>query len=382
MKIVFLTFHNYITKAQGGFHLFARELAKNNEVVFFTYPRSWFVYYKKTRDPVYNDVMSVVRKPVLKDNVLNVTSLFFIPPKKIMKFMPTVLIEWLHKCTFPSFNAFCDKYFEGADCLIFESTPSVYLWKFIKRKYPSSKLIYRPSDPIIANSLLQLYHAKEIEFMQNADMTFIVNEVGEKLYERSIPDFRQTVKYKVLSNGVDVASYRKNYPRPEVLKGDKIAIYVGAAPIEWKLVIESAVKLPQIDIYIVYPALVPDYFLEAVEKNKNLHFINGILPSEVPAFIKNSDVVIVPYETGRYKNFAWGITAKYYQAMAAEKPIIAYQDTKDLEQLDIRVADTYDEFINYLEYADYTGGKKYDFDFSSKEWSVLATQMLDVIKSL
>ena len=52
----------------------------------------------------------------------------------------------------------------------------------------------------------------EQNILLKADMNLIVNQEGLDAYRKQIPDFDSKVKYKLLSNGIDLDSYKKEYP--------------------------------------------------------------------------------------------------------------------------------------------------------------------------
>jgi hypothetical protein len=224
-------------------------------------------------------------------------------------------------------------------------------------------------------------YQKQLEeyVLLNADFNFIVNEDGVKLYSKQINDFKSRVKYSILRNGVDVSKFRTKYECPNVLKQNNTALYVGAINVEWPLVVESAKKLPDINFVIVCPAEIPDYAKN--EQLSNLTFIPGIKPSEVPMYVTNCDLIIVPNPKNVYKIRPWGITAKYYQAMTARKPIVSYSDTEELKKYGVNVSYDYDSFISNLAIA-MNGPREVTYDYDAKDWSMIASTFIEKLKTL
>ena len=102
---------------------------------------------------------------------------------------------------------------------------------------------------------------------------------------------------------------------------------------------------------------------------ENLTYVPGIKPDQVPAWITNCSVVMVPYVTDFYKDRPLGITAKYYQAMAAGKPIVAYCDTPKLADVGVTVTYCYEDFISAVEKAMSAGSQHYQFDLQGRDWN-------------
>ena len=110
--------------------------------------------------------------------------------------------------------------------------------------------------------------------------------------------------------------------------------------------------------------------------------LSGRIPQEVPAWITNCSVVIVPYVTDFYKNRPLGITAKYYQAMAAGKPIVAYCDTPKLKDEGIPVTYTYKDFIEECRKSIEIKSKAYNFDLKDRQWSNITRKFMELLNSL
>ena len=102
----------------------------------------------------------------------------------------------------------------------------------------------------------------------------------------------------------------------------------------------------------------------------------------MPNWVTNADVIIVPNPRNWYKSRPWGVTAKYYQAIAAKKPIISYHDIDELEKLNISV--TYDtkSFVSQLSKAIKNKTTNYCIDLKEKDWNRISNIFHDEIESL
>ncbi len=378
-KITFITGHNWFSKRQGGFHQFARAASLSGaETVFFSFPRPYYGYFMK-REQINANVIRRLKKGVYYANpsVLNVCFPTFRLPDAAGKFLPDWLMNFLLTHSFVSFKKFCKNFLVGTDCFVFESCDGIALLSKIKKFFPDAKIIYRPSDPLVFASVPARVKELEKKMLFSADMNLIVNNEGLDAYKKELPDFEQKAKFKILSNGIEIESYKKTYPVPPVLENKKTVLYVGAWEVEWNLLFLAAEKIPDAVFVVVCPNYPSKEIQQKASASKNIIYIPGILPGEVPAWITNASVVMVPYVTDFYKDRPLGITAKYYQAMAANKPIVAYCDTSKLKDVGIPVTYSYEDFILAVKYALGQGSKKYSFDLAGRDWKVVCRKFLE-----
>lgn len=380
-KIVFITTHNWDTKRQGGFHKFAEATALAGiETVFFSFPRPYYGLFMKREQlnpQVINTLKKGIRYEVGAGSVLNVTFPTLRLPDAAGRFLPDWLMNFLLMASFKCFRAFTKKFFAGSDCFVFESCEGVAYVDVIKKWFPEARIIYRPSDPMVYASVPERVKALERHMLYTAHLCLIVNQEGVEAYRKSIPDFDQKVTYKVLSNGIDLDSYKKNYPVPPQLDKPNTVLYVGAWEVEWPLLFEAAEKLPQCNFVVVCPNYPTEKILRQVETVENVHYVPGIKPDQVPAWITNCSVVMVPYVTDFYKDRPLGITAKYYQAMAARKPIVAYCDTPKLTEVGVKVTYNYQDFIGGIQTAISQGSCDYQFDLQGRDWGEITSRFID-----
>ena len=385
-KITFLTGHNWKSNRLGGFHKFAEEAVKQGiDVVFFSFPRPYYSYFqhqelynKKTIKQLQKGIVYNYEKATLK----NVTFSTFKLPNFFNKFLSDSAMNAFERFSIKSFKKFALENFSNTDVFVFESCDGMIFLKKLKKLFPNAKFVYRPSDPLMFDGCLIRYYKNEKYMILNADLNIIVNQEGLNLYKRKIPDFEKTVKYTLLSNGVDIESYQKKYPIPELLQRSNTFLYVGAWEVEWNLLFESAKTLPDFNFIIVCPNYPEESIVQNIKNYSNLFYVPGIKPQEVPAWITNCSVVIVPYVTDFYKNRPLGITAKYYQAMAAGKPIVAYCDTPKLKDEGISVTYTYKDFIEECKKSIEIKSKAYNFDLKDRQWSNITKKFMELLNGL
>ena len=384
-KITFITTHNWDTKRQGGFHKFAEAAAEAGiETVFFSFPRPYYGLFMK-REQLNKSVINTLKKGKYYDfcghNILNVTFPTLRLPDSAGRFLPSCFMNFMLTHSFRSFKHFCKKFLSGTDCFVFESCEGVAYIDKLKKLFPAAKMIYRPSDPMVYASIPERVKKLEQHMLYSADLNILVNKEGLESYKKSVPDFESRVKYTVLSNGIDINSYTKSYPAPDLLQKPNTILYVGAWEVEWPLLFKAASENPEYNYIVVCPNYPSQDIQNKVSDTNNLFYVPGIKPAEVPAWITNCSVVMVPYLTDFYKDRPLGITAKYYQAMAARKPIVAYCDTPKLKEAGVAVTYSYDDFINSVRNAVNQKECNYNFDLGDRRWENITAKFLELLRN-
>lgn len=386
-KIVFITTHNWDTKRQGGFHKFAEAAARQGiETIFFSFPRPYYGIWMK-REQLNKNVIKVLTKGKAyqiensENTILNITFPTLRLPDSFGKCIPPFVMTFLAQTSLKPFRQFAKKFLAGTDCFVFESCEGIFLLNKIKKYFPDAKIIYRPSDPLVFDSVSQRLKEAEKKILKTANLSLIINDEGLAAYRAEISNFDHSVKYAMLSNGVDIESYRQKYPVPELLKKQNTILYVGAWEVEWSLLFEAATACPAFNFIVVCPNYPDTAISVKIKKYANLFYIPGIKPVDVPAWITNCDVVMVPYVTDFYKDRPLGITAKYYQAMAAEKPIVAYCDTPKLKEAGIPVCYTHEDFIFSIKNSLENKTIKYSFNLKDRDWNTICKQFLNFIRT-
>ncbi len=380
-KIVFITSHNWDTRRQGGFHKLAEAACRAGlETVFFSFPRPYYGLLLK-REQLNAEVikkLSAGARYELEEGreILNVTFPTFRIPDACGKVVPACIMNFLLRHSLGTFRSFAKKFLAGTDCFVFESCEGIAFVDKIRKRFPKARIIYRPSDPLVYASVPERTRELEKNMLLKTDRALLVNNEGLEAYRRIIPEFDQKVSYTILPNGVDLAPYMRRYSEPEAIKGKKAVVYVGAWGVEWPLLYKAAEELPKLHFFVVCPNYPEKSVLNKVEKIPNLTYIPGIKSGEVPAWITNCTAVMVPYVTDFYKDRPLGITAKYYQAMAAHKPIVAYSDTEKLADVGVSVTYTYEDFIAEIGRAAAEKYRSYEFDLTGRDWEVIGKKFL------
>lgn len=383
-KITFITGHNWKSNRLGGFHKFAEAACKaGHEVVFFSFPRPYYSYFMKQELYNYKSIKELskgIEYEVEGQKLINITFPTFKLPNAANKILSNSMMNAFERTSLHSFKRFAKKYFSGTQVFVFESCDGMIYLDQLKKLFPQAKMVYRPSDPMMFDGALSRYVENETKMLLGADLNILVNKEGLELYRRKIQDFDSKAKYELLSNGVDIESYTKEYECPALLKKQNTVLYVGAWEVEWPLLFKAAKESPDLNFIVVCPNYPSTEIKNKVNQSENLFYVPGIKPNEVPAWITNCNVVMVPYVTDFYKNRPLGITAKYYQAMAAHKPIVAYCDTPKLKDAGAVVTYKYEDFINAVKQAVKTGSKDYSFNLEDRRWENITKKFLELIQ--
>lgn len=384
-KITFITAHNWLTKRLGGFHKFAEAACEAGmETIFFSFPRPYYALFMK--DELYNrDSICMLKKGIAYNiagsPLKNITLQTMRLPDKFGKFIPDALLNKLLTTSLVPFKTFAKKWLAGTDVFVFESNDGIALLDKIKKNFPSAKIVYRPSDPLMCDGAKSRYIKNEERILRRSDLSLLVNDGSINIYKKHIPDFETSINYKVLTNGVDIEPFEQKYPCPNELNKKNNILYIGAWKPDWDLVFESAIKNQDLNFTIICPNQPSSFIKEKIKEIDNLTYIPGIMPAEIPQWMTNCDVFMVPYNKEDGSRIS-GITAKYFQAMAAKKPIVAYYDTPLLNGLGIPVTHSYEEFIKEIRNSLTMKKRIYNYNLQNKRWSLLKKQFIDYLKEL
>lgn len=386
MKIVYITYHNWDTKRHGGFHQFADfTCRKGIETVFFSFSHPYYIYFKH-EERENKDVLQKLSRGVdyyldSEHKLTNVTWPTLALPGFLRKYVSDKLNKYLLTTSLTSFDSFANKWLDGTDCFVFESHDAVCLVDLVKNKYPNALIVYRPSDPMLDMRNESYLITGEKEVLKKADLVICVNKGGKELFEETYPEVDSS-KYCIVSNGVALGDFLKDYPKPSSMPKGKNALFIGASPIDWDSVMFAANKLPDVNFIVISPASQPRNSLQSIKQYENIIYIPGIPPTEVAAWVTNADIIIqpIPKETGRYNKKSLSITAQNYKAMAARKFIVAYMGPQTFSDYGIISTYSHQDFAEAIKN---NIGKvaNYSIDLESKNWDKVCQLFLEEIKS-
>ncbi|MGM2631955.1 glycosyltransferase [Bacillus cereus group sp. Bce040] len=183
---------------------------------------------------------------------------------------------------------------------------------------------------------------------ENADIIFSVSKANlGTLYKK-----RSDQKY-FIENGINIERFN-NTDAPLMKNNEKIICgYIGVieSRINFELLIELAMKTPQIEYHLVGPVLNnEDVVIQALRKQENVKFIGAVSFEEVPTIIKSFDICIIPHVINMFTCSMSPL--KFYEYLAANKPIIMTQvpPAESVNKLNgVYVANTVEEWLMAIE---------------------------------
>ena len=363
-KKILIAAANYWTSPYHvGSHHYAKIFAKNNwEVLFVSDPVSPFHFFTGNKGQV-NERYKIYRGSVesgYKNINIYVPFSLFTPNEKFFFKTRFVANNW-HKFTFPNIVSYAKKLgFGDIDILWFDSISQFFWLDAIKHK----KSIYRIADKMdsfrkISNNLKIL----EQSLKDKCDFIFYTAKTLESFIE---PQYKEKSRY--IPNGVDFEHFDlcdANIPKEFEKISKPIAIYVGAIE-EWfgvDLLYEVAKKCSDVSFVIIGN---PNINISRLENMKNIYFLGKKNYSDVPSYMKNSDVGIITFNI-KHPVVRTVNPIKLYEYFACGLPVVATK-WDELERLSTPafLADNPDSFSNYIYEAIKEGKSKKYIDFARK----------------
>lgn len=361
-KIVLFTYHNYSSKRYGFFHALADEAQNLGfDICFISFPRP-ILSILKFGDRFGLKLFKLYYGNKYK-NILNISFPSFGIPG-IIDVIGSDMYYWLQLQPKFILKYYFKKKIRNAHMIFVESNESVILVDLIKDfKNSNSKLIYRVSDPLLmwGNNYLIENERKLIEI---SDEVLFTNVKAMHLYSNLNLDY----KMRVVSNGF-------TFPVEKYNDDSKIdVLYLGAASIDWDLLFDCAAKHNNLNFTVITPSNISSKNKLKIKKKNNINFINGVPFKSTYDFINRCKLFIVPYED-KFSKMPLGLTSKYIQAMYYKKPILVYNDSKDLRKFGIHVANDKKEFLALINKL-INKNVEYDIDFNDKNWSSIIKNIL------
>lgn len=384
-RALIFSFHNWSTRREGGFHRFAASLCGAGfEVTFVSFPRPWYGFLKRSERLGARALLSLLRGceyEVRGGRLLNVASLSLSIPGPLRACVPEPWRARLEKVTVPNVLTRCFRLLGGVDVVMFESTECVLLYPEVRRRFPEAVTIYRPSDPLAADKR----HGRTIleaegRILKEADLVALVNEEGRSLYAGTFPGVNlDPPRVVVLPNGIDLAAYQRDYPRPSQYGSRPVVLYIGAHIPAWEIIVAAAQKLPGFDFHVVCPEHPSKKAWRRLSALPNLKYTPGVEPAAVPPLIQHCNVIIVPYPPGEWRIKGFGLTAKLMQAMAAGKPIVAMNVSPELSRFGISIANNVTEFCELIRKAAEGPPPEWGINLREYDWTALEQRFLELV---
>ena len=272
--------------------------------------------------------------------------------------------------------------------VVIESIPMVSKYLEIKSAFPNSRFVYRPSDPIFPRpEVPDELRKHELAVVKDCDALLAVNQMALELYKGEVSTRSEMQVSGVLPNGFDADAYRKDWEEPSEITclrqdGKRLVVsYVGASAPYWEALVRLGETNQNLGVMIICPVPIPRNILARIQANPRISVIPGVEPSRVPSYVKNSDIIAVPYPP-ECADWWRGPHSKLYQAMAAKKPVVALNLGLGIDNPEIEQYSTIDDFIFAFEKYNSADARDYSFDLSELDWSRFGDRLFNYLHKL
>lgn len=336
-NVLFLTYHMYASKRKGGFHSFFRYfLNKKYDIDVYTIPLhvNW-LFKNNDRENCKNFFYLIKGMNYNYENqiIKNFSDPIIFPYRFIKSVKKRD--DDLSKYLIPNKNFFGKRLKNNYDYIIIESTSGILLFDYLRERYTNSKIIYRPSDPIVAYTDIKELIEAEKNIIQKSDLTLVINESSLNLYKKYFIDINSN-NIKILENPL-ISKF-------DILNNNdkKIFItYLGVFPIDYNLIFKISEEFKNEKIYIIGP-------YEDKIKKDNVIFTGTLSENEYQKILVKTKIAIVPYLNKGNINKLFEITGKIALFMKYNLPIVAINVSQELSKYDIYTCKDYNQFIDIL----------------------------------
>ncbi|HOX39133.1 MAG TPA: glycosyltransferase [Candidatus Brocadiia bacterium] len=199
----------------------------------------------------------------------------------------------------------------------------------VRRLIECGRFAYRVTDditefPEIPQSILEAHNAA----LREADVVVTTS----RNLACKLAGIRGRDDVHVLPNGVDLDVFRGDQPEPEDLAGipHPRAVYVGAIDSWFDVpMLEGAARaLPNVHFVLIGPVRIP---LSQIESLPNMRILGRKPYADIPAYLRHSDVGIIPFARSQLVDSVSPI--KLFEYAAAGLPIVSRR-WKELELLE------------------------------------------------
>ena len=379
--VLVVSFHDWKSKRLAGFHKIGEALLESGYDVYFAshYRPVAVALFNKDEINCFRNWRALMKGLVTTIGIarlVNFTALNLALPGPLRRGPLTRVNEWVLDWSNQLLAKKCRRLCSSPKCIVIESGGSITAYPALKKVYPDVRFIYRPSDPSIGSlNAPEALLETERRLVREADAVCLVNEEGRRLYQENGYELDASKTY-LLPNGIDMAAFRAKYEVPEDLAVAESVCYVGGHPPDWRPIFALADKRPDLRIVIVCPEALSPAIAKDVAARSELIYIEGLSPEQVPAYVTNTTVIIIPYPDG-WGARPLGMHGKVMQAMYAKKPIVATNLDPSLRSEGIYIESTPESFAERV--ISFLAGSvpEYKFDFSDKDWSTFKRRFIE-----
>ena len=379
-SVLVISFHDWKSKRQAGFHKIGESLLeKGYDVYFVSHYRPLFLaLFNKDEVNSFRNwraLMGGIITNSAGQRLINFTALNLALPGPLRRGILKRVNGWLQGRANHLLAKKCHQLCPSPECIVIESGSSLTAYPWLKKAYPGVRFVYRPSDPSIGGlNPCEALLAIERQIVLEADTVCLVNHESRQMYLNNGYNLDDQKTF-ILPNGIDMESFGSEYEAPKELAVAQSVCYVGGHPPDWSPILALADKRPDLRIVIVCPERLKAKLIAEIAARPELIYIEGLLPEQVPAYVTNASVMIIPYPDG-WANRPLGMHGKVMQAMYARKPIVATNLDPALRAEGIYIEACPESFskrvINLLS----APLPEYQFDFSDRDWSTFKRRFI------
>lgn len=328
-KALVITFHLKNCKRVGGFHTFIDILLKNGyDVDWLTtnVNASWLLR-KTDRENIYN--FFTTWKGIYFEKYGSKCHHFSVPflvPGKIKKNFCLSKYE----LNYSKWKRIKRKLSDSYDVILVEGSGAQY-GEELRRNYPYSKIIYRPSD--ILCTVLKDKNADEIELnmIKNSNCVLCVDENQINYYKKlGVESSKLKILRNPLSTNEDI-TILKNYNPVQ----SKNIVYIGASFCDFEFIEYAASQNPNLNFYIIGPFNKKSY--------NNVIYTGSLSKEEFETYLLKAQVALAPIKLTSSFNL-YGYTGKIIMYMKYLLPIVATNFSNYLEVNGVYNVSTKEEF--------------------------------------
>ncbi len=178
-------------------------------------------------------------------------------------------------------------------------------------------------DWIIHPDYKNFWHEYERSYRVISEKADVVFAPSESLKEKFL-NLRRNKNVFLVPNGVEWELFEESSGIPDDLENlpKPILGYVGALQerVDRELVERICQAFPKASLVMIGPVLAPKYFF-SLKRFKNLYFLGEKNHLEIPKYIKNFDVCLLPHKVNEFTISMDPV--KIYEYLAAGKPVVS-----------------------------------------------------------
>lgn len=188
-----------------------------------------------------------------------------------------------------------------------------------------------------------------------------------------------------IPNGVDLSHFEKKADKTIIHTGHPIIGYVGTIEkrLDFELIKYLSLKNPEKSIVLVGPVW-KNVQVDKLKSQNNIHFLGRKSYSELPYYMNEFDVSIIPHKVDKYTKSMNPL--KLYEYLACGKPIVTTQvaGIEKFEEL-LYTAKTKEEFNEKINLALKENSKELELkrkeSVRNENWKNKVNQMLEIVST-